>query len=206
MEMDAGILPDWVRWVWVILFLVVLAQHISHALRMHGIHRLWHCGHMTMALGMSYMFLPPSWGISQIWPWVVIFAFASLSALGYGILHLTRGNRVDFPWVTLTVGLAGMSYMWAMMEGINLSLVTWAAVVWFLMEAIGWFTTELCGRNVKPWLPRAIGPGHPDRDHRYMSGDDRPVAYGTSWLGAMTLGLMAVGMAHMLAGMHLMMF
>lgn len=207
-QMDTfNLLPDPARWIWIILFIAIFALHVAHAVQMRGVHRLWHTGHMVMAIGMVYMFIPPRFLNGWAWPWVGVFGVVSGLALLFAVREYRRGRRVDLPWITLTAGLALMAYMWLMMGGLGWAPLTYAATGWFLAEAVGWFTEELCGRNPRPVLPPAInprlGPAIPLGTCSFLGGDN-PIAHGTSSLGAKTLGLMAMGMGHMMVAMQMM--
>lgn len=196
-------MPDWVRWAWAGLFGLTLGQHLAHVLRMCGLHRLWHSGHMLMAIGMGFMFLPRYNGIPG-WVWEVLFAAATALAGGYGLVMLHRGTRIDLAWITLVAGFAAMVYMWAMMDGFALAPISYAAALWFSGEAVGWFTGELCGRRDKGWLPPAVArPRAGVKTGAYLTGS-MPIAYAATWPIRTTLGLMAAGMAYMLIGMQLM--
>ncbi|MGE0463783.1 MAG: DUF5134 domain-containing protein [Vicinamibacterales bacterium] len=198
--------PDWARWIWAGIFVVSVLEHLAHVVRMSGVHRLWHLGHTLMAIGMAYMFVPPQYRDTTRWPWQLLFAAAAILAAGYALARARRGTRIDLPWIALTIGLAGMWYMWAMRDGVAWAPFTYVSAVWFLAEAVGWFTGELCGRNESGWLPTAIGPLGAARTSPtpapYLAGS-RPVACRMTRAGRLTLGLMAVGMAYMLAGMQL---
>jgi hypothetical protein len=201
----AGIdlLPDWVCWIWAGIFSFTVIEHLIHLVRMRGTHRLWHLGHTTMAIGMAYMFVPPQYRETTRWPWQLLFAAAALLATGYALARLTRGSRIDLPWITLTIGLAGMWYMWSMRDGVAWAPLTGAAAVWFVAESAGWFTSELCGRPGNRLLPAAIQVGSRGAASAPYLAGATPIACGTTRLGCATLGLMALGMAHMLVGMQL---
>jgi hypothetical protein len=196
------LLPDWVCWIWAGIFSFTVVEHLLHLVRMRGTHRLWHLGHTTMAIGMAYMFVPPQYRDTTRWPWQLLFAAAALFATGYALARLSRGVRIDLPWITLIIGLVGMWYMWSMRDGVAWAPVTYAAATWFLAEAVGWFTSDLCGRPGSR-LPTAVqSRGSLAGSAPYLAGAT-PIACGTTWAGCVTLGLMALGMAHMLVGMQL---
>jgi Domain of unknown function (DUF5134) len=203
------ILPSWAGWGWAAVFVVVMLLHVQHAIRMHGAHRLWHSGHILMALGMAYMFLPQELLTVPNRPWQLGFAGATVLAMIYAGYHLRHGIRVDTPWLTLTFGLALMVYMWAMMDGLVWPPFTYLAAAWFGAEAAGWFTGHLCGDyHHRSFVPPAFGPRRKSGRRisdvgPYLAGC-RPIAYGTSWGGRMTLGVMAIGMGYMLLAMQLM--
>ena len=200
-----NLMPDSARWIWGGIFLAILVHHVAHLVRMHGVHRLWHAGHVLMGIGMAYMFLPPQYRDTPRWPWQVVFALATVLAGGYALRKWRKGIRIDLPWIMLIVGLGSMVYMWAMKDGAARAPITYALAIWFCGEAVGWFNGELCGRRENAWLPAAIGPLRSDT--RAMAAPclagTHPLAYGASPLTRVTLGLMAVGMAYMFVGMQL---
>jgi hypothetical protein len=53
-----NLLPEWARWVWFGAFSVIVVVHATHPFRTHGVPRVWHWGHLLMAIGMAWMFLP----------------------------------------------------------------------------------------------------------------------------------------------------
>jgi len=202
------LLPSSIRWIWVWVFLFVIAVHLLHPLRVYGVHRLWHSGHLLMAIGMIHMFLPEEFKGGSHWAWEFVFAAATVLAGGFAALKLRQGTVIDLPWVTLTVDLGIMVYMLAMMDGATWAPVTYGAAIWSAAEAVGWFVGGLCGRRDDSWLPKAIGPrgggGEPAATVRYLAGAT-PIAYDATQLSRTTLGLMALGMAYMLIAMQLMM-
>ena len=52
------LLPWWVRLCWVVGFTWIAAEHTVHVMFMKGQPRAWHLTHITMAVGMVYMFTP----------------------------------------------------------------------------------------------------------------------------------------------------
>ena len=194
------LLPAWVRWLWVGIFVLILAQHSLHAARMRGVHRAWHVGHTLMAIGMAYMFLPADFRLLPFFPWQFFFVIAALLSIGFAVLELFRGKRVDLPWITLSTGLVVMVYMWAMMEGTAWAALSYTAAVWFAIEAAGWLTGELCGNGAIKWLPPGIGLQGVKKGP-FLAGQYR-IAHRTTRSGRLTLALMAAGMAYMLVAMQ----
>lgn len=188
------------RWTWVAILLLILLLHVPHAVRMHGIHRLWHVGHALMAAGMGYMFVPLRDRGDARWPWEIIYGAAFAFAAGYAVLRLRNGSRIDMAWITLTIGMAGMVCMWAMAGRDAWGPVGPLAAIWFAAESVGWFTGALAGQRATGWLPAAIGPPHGGaRARAPCLGGSTPLAQHASWLTRTTLGLMALAMAYMFA-------
>jgi hypothetical protein len=121
---------------------------------------------------------------------------------GYAVLRRLGGARIDLPWIALTVDLGAMAYMWAMMDGVAWAPVTYALTACCLAEAGGWFWRELHGRRGVSWsVGRTRRTGRAGAP--YLAGT-APLAHRTTRMGAAALGLMALGMAHMLVAMQVM--
>jgi hypothetical protein len=68
MGMAAGhLLPDWLRMVWIVIYIAILVLHLRHAVSMRGQQRIWHSGHSLMYLAA---FSPcPPWQAWSCLPW-----------------------------------------------------------------------------------------------------------------------------------------
>lgn len=198
--------PIWVRWAWAGFFAYAALEHLPHVRRMRGAHRLWHVGHIVMSVGMAWMFIPPEYRSTTRWPWQVLFAVTSVLAVGYALLRLAAGVRIDLSWIAIAAGQIGMWYMWVMRDGLAREWVTYVGAAWFLAEAVGWFTQELTGRRERGYLPRSLGPfgrrASVSGEPQYLAGAT-PLAYRLDLRGCISLGLMALGMAYMLIGMQI---
>ena len=122
-----NLMPDWAQWFWVGIFLSIGVTHLAHLVRMHGLRRIWHLGHVLMGVGMAYMFVPLQYRDTSPRHWQVVFAAATVLAFGYALLKARKGTQIDIPWITLTVDLGAMIYMWAMMSGIAWPTISYAA-------------------------------------------------------------------------------
>ncbi|OZM76552.1 DUF5134 domain-containing protein [Pseudonocardia sp. MH-G8] len=56
-----ALLPGWLRGVWIAAVCAVVVVHLRHVCVMSGQRRYWHVGHVLMAAGMAYMYLPHSY-------------------------------------------------------------------------------------------------------------------------------------------------
>jgi Domain of unknown function (DUF5134) len=200
-----NLLPDRARWIWVGVFLCIGLRHLVHAAQTRSAQRLWHSGHLLMAIGMVYMFMPAAYRSVPRWPCWLIFTTATTLAGGYAVVKLLNGIRIDFPWVTLTAGLGIMAYMLAVMGEQAWAPLSYGAAICCGAEAIGWFTGALRGRAHDDHRLRTTidsrGDGARTTRSRYLGGA-LPIAYHTTWLSRATLGLMAAGMAYMLVAMQ----
>lgn len=126
--------------VWTAAFTLVAVVHLGHAVVMPGRHRLWHAGHILMAIGMLVMFWPsqPLLGMparAGIWTCTVVavlFAFGLVAAW-------RRGARPGVLWLISVVDFAAMAYMFTMMSA-QLVWLSVVAAVWFAAQTIGWAT------------------------------------------------------------------
>jgi hypothetical protein len=192
--------PEWARWAWAAFFVLTVFEHLPHLGRMHGARRLWHLGHVVMAVGMAWMFIPPEYRDATRWPWQVLYGATSVLAVGYALARLVGGATIDLSWIAMAVGQVGMWYMWSMRDGVAREWLTYVGAAWFVVEAVGWFTGELTGRRDPSYIPKAVGARAGDSP---FLGGAKPLAYAVKPLARLSLGLMAVGMAYMLIGMQI---
>jgi hypothetical protein len=191
-----GILPGWLAIVWALAFLVVLAVHERHALESTGQTRIWHCGHVVMAAGMAIMFV--SSADSSLLPipngsWAVVFVGLAVAILIWCAAQVASRRSINALWLLAAVDMAAMAYMWV--EASRTTALTWLLVAGYCGAFVLWAS----GRG------RAV-------DRRYIVGayaipPDGAVAAGA---GAalicdrdlrVSMGVMALGMAYMLASM-----
>ncbi len=123
---------------WTVIFAMVAVVHLGHAAVMGWRHRLWHCGHVFMALGMIAMFWPatPLLGMPAAAGTWVFGVVAGLSVLILAIAW-QRGVRLGPLWLVSVLDAAAMAYMFAMMSDRLAWLSVWAAA-WFTALTIGW--------------------------------------------------------------------
>jgi hypothetical protein len=161
-------LPTWLSALWASLFVVVLVVHAGHLQRVSGWGRLWHSGHVVMALGMADMYWPhqppPVTGrLGEI-----AFVILTAAAVAMVAWTATRG-RVSWAWAIGAVDFAIMAYMFAMSDHRSVSL-TVALTVWLVLEAVGWSAgwlsaladAEDLGRHDHPRGPHHELPEPPD--------------------------------------------
>lgn len=196
MDMGTGLslLPDWVRFLWVVAFVAIVAIHVGHAWPMGGQRRVWHVAHALMAIGMIDMFLRHGIGDVPRGAWEAIFAVAAAG----GAAWVVRGPRpVNGLWAISIIDLAAMVYMFAL-PGAAIPLLTYLLAGYFGAEAVAW-STSLLGDTGR-WqgtlaLPSEGAPGR---------ATALPVALaGRASLGLRaSLAVMATGMAYMFVAMQ----
>jgi Domain of unknown function (DUF5134) len=197
MGMGAGhLLPDWLRIVWVVIYAAILLLHLRHAIGMSGQQRLWHSGHILMALGMVYMFLPNGVISLPIVVGVVIFALAAVAIAGWVVYALANRRPLDFLWVILLIDMLGMTYMFvAQQTAIGALLYLFAA--YFAVEMGCWFFGAFNQPNPEQRvIPAVVGGGAVA-----VTAEARPLAEASTLEVRLTLGLMAAGMAYMFVAM-----
>ncbi|MGH3851892.1 MAG: DUF5134 domain-containing protein [Pseudonocardiaceae bacterium] len=172
-------LPVWLRVVASGAFVVVLLTHVRHLVTAGPRGRVWHAGHVLMALGMLDMVAPTTGILVPAWAGEVIFAGAALAVAGFVGAELARGRRLGWLWPVVGVDLAAMVWMFAM-PAPRLGWLTGLLVGWFALQATGWAT----GR-----LDTAADPDVCRSAHRVSV--------------RATLAVMGVGMAYMFLAMQL---
>jgi len=205
MKMTAGhgatnILPSWLAVLWTLVFLVVLVIHARHISESSGQRRIWHSGHVAMALGMIFMYAPASIDSFDIPTgfWQIAFADVALAILAWMLAQAMARRAVNVLWLTMAIDMGAMAYMWSP-TGFQAPL-TWVLVAYFAVQGGLWVTDRM----------RAI-------DHRTLWGGGASITPG----GAVALEAaeplvcfsdlrysmlaMTLGMAYMLAAMQLMM-
>lgn len=138
MAMAGGtsLLPAWLRVVAMVAYGAVLVVHLWH-LRSAAVEvRLWHAGHVLMALGMIDMVAP---GSAMVVPASVgRFVFTAVAAaVAVGSVAVVWLRRISGLWPAATLDLAAMAYMFAM-PGIGGSWLPWLLTVWFAVQALAW--------------------------------------------------------------------
>lgn len=174
--MTSDWLPVPAAWVLSVVFVAVAAVHLRHLLhtdlhtglqadgrrsgQAHASVRVWHGGHVAMAVGMVLMLLP----IGLMPPAAVaVPAFAALGALSAATcaaawLRARRsrtlagragGRRWAWCWAVLAVDMAVMAYMWTVTSATP-AWLTVTAVVWLAAESVLWGAGVLPGRASTP--------------------------------------------------------
>jgi Domain of unknown function (DUF5134) len=193
------ILPSWLAVLWTLAFIAILAIHARHIAQTSGQRRVWHSGHVAMALGMVFMYAPASldsYGIPAGF-WQIAFADLALGILAWVLYEALQRRPVNVLWLTMAIDMGAMAYMWSP-TGFQAPL-TWLLVAYFALQGGLWVTDRM--RSV---------------DHRTLWGGGASITPG----GAVALDAaeplvcfsdlrfsmlaMTLGMAYMLAAMQLM--
>jgi hypothetical protein len=193
-----NILPEWLSVIWTLVFLAVVVIHARHVLETSGERQVWHCCHVLMALGMLFMFAPPSldhFGIPATF-WQLVFANAAGAVVFWTLVRLSSGGTVNRLWIVIAIDFAAMVYMWSPTGFVP--SITWILVAYFTAQAFLWVTNRYRKLDGRPLMragfvvnadgtvaATAVAPLLCERDLRVS-------------MSAMTLG-----MAYMLAAMQL---
>lgn len=113
---DAGLLPDWLRIVWITALCAVAAVHLRHVWIMSGQRRYWHVGHVLMAAGMAYMYLPHSAHLLPSSGGAAVFVVAASASIAAAIMFRLRDGALNPLWILATMEMAAMVYMFLPMS------------------------------------------------------------------------------------------
>jgi hypothetical protein len=193
-----NILPDWLSVIWSLVFIAVIVLHARHVVETHRERRLWHAGHVLMAVGMLFMYAPPSidhLGIGAAF-WQIVFANAAGAIVLAALAVTLNGVAVNRLWLVLAFDMAAMVYMWSPNGWVT--PITWLLVAYFGLQALLWATNRyrmldghgLLGSRLDlnpdgTVTATAVAPLVCEGDLRY------------------SMCLMALGMAYMFAAMQL---
>jgi Domain of unknown function (DUF5134) len=192
-----NILPTWLAVLWALVMIGVFAVHFRHARESSGQRRIWHSGHVLMALGMAFMFAPGSIDPVHIAPrvWQLAFATAAVLILAGILAALVNRWSVNALWPLAAIDMAVMAYMWSTAS--RATDLTWLLAASFAGASALWLGDRM----------RAV-------DRRFIVG-----AYAITPDGALgaaaaeplicdrklrvSMAAMALGMSYMLAAMAL---
>lgn len=116
MTHTAPLLPDWLRVVWILALCAVAAVHLRHVRLMSGQRRFWHVGHVLMAGGMAYMYLPHSAHQVPQWTGTAVYATAAGGAVVVAAALGIRDGVINPLWSLITVEMLVMTYMFLPMN------------------------------------------------------------------------------------------
>jgi hypothetical protein len=190
------LLPEWLRWVWVAVYMGVIIVHLRHALTEGGQRRVWHGGHVVMALGMVYMFLPMHLKVVSDIVWGAAFTVVAAIILAWILWEWTDQRAVNLLWAISLVHMLAMVYMFAL-PGAAIAVLTYALVAYFGSETVAWLVGAFDDAGRRRLLPFAIGP-HSPKAHASV----KPLACASPVELRATLCAMAAGMAHMFFAMQ----
>jgi Domain of unknown function (DUF5134) len=197
---STNILPSWLAVLWTLVFIAILVIHAHHIAESTGQRRIWHSGHVAMALGMIFMYAPGSIDSLDIPTgfWQIAFADLGLAILAWIVWQAVARRAVNVLWLTMAIDMGAMAYMWSP-SGFQ-APITWVLVAYFVVQGGLWVTDRM----------RSL-------DHRTLWGGEASITPG----GAVAIEAaeplvcfsdlrfsmlaMTLGMAYMLAATQLLM-
>ncbi len=138
-----NILPAWLAVVWTLVFIAIIVIHARHVIDSDGQRRVWHSGHVLMALGMAFMFAPASLDHFNIPAgfWQLVFANGAIAALAWMLVQGLSGRAINVLWLVMAIDLGAMAYMWSP-NGFQAPL-TWLLVVYFVAQSLLWVSDRM---------------------------------------------------------------
>lgn len=194
-----NILPGWLAVIWTLLFIAIIVIHAKHVLESHAQRRVWHSGHVLMALGMAFMFAPASIDHFNIPSgfWQLAFANGALAILAWMLAQALSGRAINVLWLVMAIDLGAMAYMWSP-SGFQAPL-TWLLVAYFGAQSILWVTDRMREVDHKTLLGGGFSLT-PDGAIA-MSAAEPLVCFRDLRI---SMFVMTLGMAYMFAAMQLM--
>src|ERR1700689_2617131 len=138
-----NILPNWLAVIWTLVFFVIIASHARHVLQSEGQRRWWHTGHVAMAIGMAFMFAPPSIDHFNIPTgfWSIAFANGAIAIVLWMLVQAFAGRGTNPLCLLIAFDLGAMAYMWSP-AGFQ-APITWLLVAYFTVQAVLWGTNRI---------------------------------------------------------------
>lgn len=164
--------PIWLNNLVAVCFVVIAGVHLVHAASAASWPRLWHGAHGLMAVGMVAMTWPEGLLSMASTTWTLVFGVAAVALAAIGARPAVRGHGGPWTWLSATLGLAAMAYMFAM-GTVGHAGATLTLSAYFLVESAAWASGQLAA------------PAH-----------------GRTWVMRVSLSAMGLGMAYMLVAMQ----
>jgi Domain of unknown function (DUF5134) len=138
-----NILPQWLAVIWTLAFIAIVVIHVLHLRDSTGQRRLWHSGHVLMAVGMAFMFAPASIDHFDIPSgfWQIAFADGALAILAWMLAQGLNARAINVLWLTIAIDLGAMAYMWSP-SGFQ-APITWILVAYFAAQSLLWITNRM---------------------------------------------------------------
>ena len=138
-----NILPNWLAVIWTLAFIAIVIIHVLHLRDTHGQRRLWHSGHVLMALGMVFMYAPAAIDHFDIPSgfWQLVFANGALAILAWMLIQALDGRAINVLWLVMATDLGAMAYMWSP-SGFQ-APITWVLVAYFALQSLLWVSNRM---------------------------------------------------------------
>ena len=195
-----NILPSWLSVLWMLVFIVIIVIHGRHVVQSSGQSRVWHSGHVFMALGMAVMYAPTSVDSFNVPTgfWSLAFADGAIAIVLWMLYEAFTGRGTNLLWLAMAFDLGAMAYMWSP-SGFQ-APISWLLVAYFAGQSLLWGTNRM--RNL---------------DQRTILGGRLTVTAGGAVAATaveplicerdlrVSMAAMTLGMAYMFAAMQLVM-
>jgi uncharacterized membrane protein len=198
-----NLLPAWLGVVMTVVFLAIFLNHLRHAHESSAQRRLWHAGHVAMALGMAFMFLPASLDPFAVTPvfWQATFVGVLVLLAGWLTRQALLQRGASGLWVLLAIESWTMLYMWS--PGAMQTPLSWLLIAYLAVESGLWTS----GRVVD--VDRDVLPSGGTYDFAGGRGTGVLRAAATTTLACerdlrVTMTAMTLGMAYMVFAMQAM--
>jgi hypothetical protein len=196
-----GILPEWLALIWLFVFAAIAVSHCRHLFSSHGQRRIWHAGHVLMAIGMAAMYTTSVVdGVHADRAGEIVFVYAAAATLAWMLVQVLYRRAVNVLWTMMVTDLGAMAYMWSP-SGL-VAPITWLVVSYLLAQAALW-TVSAHRRIDGVWQlggsPRISSPGTGPLVLSVARSE--PLICEVRIRASMIA--MAVGMAYMFAAMQL---
>src|ERR1700733_4812056 len=147
-----NLLPAWLGAVMTVVFLAIFLNHLRHALESSAQRRVWHAGHVAMALGMAFMFVPASLDPLAVTPvfWQATFAGVLVLLAGWLARQALLQRSASGLWVLLAIESWAMLYMWS--PGAMQTPLSWLLIAYLAAESGLWTTGRVLGVD-RDFLP-----------------------------------------------------
>jgi uncharacterized membrane protein len=146
------LLPTWLGVAMTVIFLGVFLNHLRHALDASGQRRFWHMGHVAMALGMAFMFVPGSLDPFDVSPvfWQATFVGVLVLLAGWLARQALAQHGASGLWVLLAIESWAMLYMWS--PGAMQAPLSWLLIAYLAVESGLWTSGRVLAvdRNFLP--------------------------------------------------------
>ncbi len=130
-------LPGWLRIAGAGAYLGIGVVHLWHLRVCRVDKRLWHTGHILMALGMIDMFAPAGHMPVPATAGTAVFTAAVGMLVAYLVVATARGQATAAVWPLAGLDLAAMVYMFTL-PAPGFAWLTGLLVGWFVLQATGW--------------------------------------------------------------------
>jgi hypothetical protein len=146
------LLPTWLGVLMTVVFLAIFLNHLRHALESSAQRRLWHAGHVAMALGMAFMFIPASLDPFAVTPvfWQATFVGVLVLLAGWLARQALLQRSASGLWVLLAIESWAMLYMWS--PGAMQTPLSWLLIAYLAAESGLWTTGRVLGVD-RDFLP-----------------------------------------------------